>query len=135
MFFSFISTKGRFKKVRNFIKDLSFLFLLILVFFFSFLVAFLLYFLLLFLRFKDMGLVKVSSFERGFLRLVKVQNSFSIHFFVVMLMFVIFDLEIVMFLGLLVSDFSSFLVFLLLIFFVFGGFYIEWCYGKLIWVV
>ncbi|VDM62840.1 unnamed protein product [Angiostrongylus costaricensis] len=41
----------------------------------------------------------------------------------------ILGMEIVMFLGLLVTDW----VFLLI--FVIGGFYIEWFYGKLMWVV
>ena len=50
-------------------------------------------------------------------------------------MFVIFDLEIVIFLGLLVSDFSSFVSFIMLVFFIFGGFYIEWWFGKLVWII
>nr|YP_009050531.1 NADH dehydrogenase subunit 3 [Parafilaroides normani]AIG23799.1 NADH dehydrogenase subunit 3 [Parafilaroides normani] len=103
--------------------------------FFSIFMIFIFYFLVFFLSFKDLSLVKVSSFESGFLSLVKIQNSFSIHFFVIMLMFVIFDLEVVMFLGLLISDFSSLCVFFLLFVFVLGGFYMEWSYGKLIWMV
>nr|YP_008994645.1 NADH dehydrogenase subunit 3 [Protostrongylus rufescens]AGW80385.1 NADH dehydrogenase subunit 3 [Protostrongylus rufescens] len=102
---------------------------------FSVFLIFALYGLSFFLNLKEDGVNKVSSFESGFLSLVKVQGSFSIHFFVIMLMFVIFDLEIVMFLGLLVSDVSSMLSFLLLFFFVMGGFYMEWVYGKLIWAV
>lgn len=65
----------------------------------------------------------------------KIQNSFRIHFFIIILIFVIFDLEIVIFLGILVSDISSIISFFLIFIFVFGGFYIEWWYGKLIWVV
>lgn len=52
-----------------------------------------------------------------------------------MLIFVIFDLEIVMFLGIIVSDMRSFYRFLIVILFIVGGFYIEWWYGKLIWVI
>nr|YP_010519790.1 NADH dehydrogenase subunit 3 [Zoniolaimus dendrolagi]UXP34567.1 NADH dehydrogenase subunit 3 [Zoniolaimus dendrolagi] len=84
---------------------------------------------------KKGSLLKVNAFESGFLSVGKIQNSFSIHFFIMMLMFVIFDLEIVMFLGLLVSDVSSVVSFFLLMLFIFGGFYMEWWYGKLIWVV
>nr|YP_010519778.1 NADH dehydrogenase subunit 3 [Cloacina communis]UXP34555.1 NADH dehydrogenase subunit 3 [Cloacina communis] len=84
---------------------------------------------------KKMDLLKVGAFESGFLSVGKIQNSFSIHFFIMMLMFVIFDLEIVMFLGLLISDVSSMVSFLMLMLFIFGGFYMEWWYGKLIWVV
>nr|QZH43788.1 NADH dehydrogenase subunit 3 [Cylicostephanus minutus] len=80
-------------------------------------------------------LLKVGAFESGFVSVGKIQNSFSIHFFVMMLMFVIFDLEIVMFLGLLISDMSSLVSFFMLMLFIFGGFYMEWWYGKLVWVV
>lgn len=99
------------------------------------LLIFLLYIMCFLIRLKESGLNKINSFESGFLGLVKVQNSFRIHFFVLMLMFVIFDLEIVIFLGLLVVDVSSMVSFFLLLLFVFVGFYMEWFYGKLIWVV
>nr|YP_011013872.1 NADH dehydrogenase subunit 3 [Cylicocyclus ultrajectinus]WPY71326.1 NADH dehydrogenase subunit 3 [Cylicocyclus ultrajectinus] len=84
---------------------------------------------------KKSDLLKVGAFESGFVSVGKIQNSFSIHFFVMMLMFVIFDLEIVMFLGLLISDVSSLISFFMLMLFIFGGFYMEWWYGKLVWVV
>nr|YP_007024790.1 NADH dehydrogenase subunit 3 [Aelurostrongylus abstrusus]AFT65550.1 NADH dehydrogenase subunit 3 [Aelurostrongylus abstrusus] len=110
------------------------LFVFLLVFFFLFCWLFFCIWGYFFLVVKEDLLSKVNSFESGFLSLVKVQNSFSIHFFVIMLMFVIFDLEVVMFLGLLVSDVSSLFAFFLLGF-VLLGFYMEWGYGKLIWVV
>lgn len=75
---------------------------------------------------KDFYKNKISSFECGFDSVGKIQNSFSIHFFIIMLMFVIFDLEVVMFVGILISDISSLLSFLMLLFFILGGFYIEW---------
>lgn len=78
---------------------------------------------------------KVSSFECGFVSVGKIQNSFRIHFFIMMLMFVIFDLEVVIFLGVLVSDMSSLVGFFMLLFFIFIGFYMEWWYGKLVWLV
>nr|YP_009672775.1 NADH dehydrogenase subunit 3 [Cylicocyclus auriculatus]QDE52614.1 NADH dehydrogenase subunit 3 [Cylicocyclus auriculatus]UHB41142.1 NADH dehydrogenase subunit 3 [Cylicocyclus auriculatus] len=87
------------------------------------------------MSFKKNDLLKVGAFESGFVSVGKIQNSFSIHFFVMMLMFVIFDLEIVMFLGLLISDMSSLVSFFMLMLFIFGGFYMEWWYGKLVWVV
>nr|ACX85119.1 NADH dehydrogenase subunit 3 [Cooperia oncophora] len=95
----------------------------------------LLYVLSFVISMKKSELLKVSTFESGFVSLSKVQNSFSIHFFVIMLMFVIFDLEIVMFLGLVLSDFSAFVGFFMLMFFIMMGFYMEWWYGKLIWVI
>nr|YP_004300495.1 NADH dehydrogenase subunit 3 [Pristionchus pacificus]ADZ52298.1 NADH dehydrogenase subunit 3 [Pristionchus pacificus] len=84
---------------------------------------------------KDSNKNKISAFECGFVSVGKIQNSFSIHFFIMMLMFVIFDLEIVMFLGIMVSDMSSFFSFLMVMSFIVGGFYMEWWYGKLIWVI
>nr|ACF06381.1 NADH dehydrogenase subunit 3 [Toxocara canis] len=84
---------------------------------------------------KDFYKNKISSFECGFVSVGKIQNSFSIHFFIMMLMFVIFDLEVVMFVGVLVSDVSSLVSFLLLMLFILGGFYMEWWYGKLVWLI
>nr|YP_001795392.1 NADH dehydrogenase subunit 3 [Toxocara malaysiensis]CAL80805.1 NADH dehydrogenase subunit 3 [Toxocara malaysiensis] len=84
---------------------------------------------------KDFYKNKISSFECGFVSVGKIQNSFSIHFFIMMLMFVIFDLEVVMFLGVMVSDISSLGSFLLLLLFILGGFYMEWWYGKLVWLI
>nr|ANG44574.1 NADH dehydrogenase subunit 3 [Angiostrongylus cantonensis] len=101
----------------------------------TFLLILLLYMVCFLMSLKENNLNKVNSFESGFLSLVKIQNSFSIHFFVLMLMFVIFDLEIVMFLGLLVVDVSLVVSFFMLFLFVLGGFYMEWFFGKLIWVV
>nr|YP_003433729.1 NADH dehydrogenase subunit 3 [Trichostrongylus vitrinus]ACX85095.1 NADH dehydrogenase subunit 3 [Trichostrongylus vitrinus] len=94
-----------------------------------------LYVLNFFISVKKNELLKISTFESGFMSIGKVQNSFSIHFFVMMLMFVIFDLEIVMFLGLMVADYSSLMSFFMLMLFIMGGFYMEWWYGKLVWLV
>nr|YP_009642626.1 NADH dehydrogenase subunit 3 [Heterakis dispar]QCI56232.1 NADH dehydrogenase subunit 3 [Heterakis dispar] len=93
------------------------------------------YLLNFFLSTKDLSFCKVSTFESGFSSISLIQSSFSIHFFVMMLMFVIFDLEVVMLLGVVVSDISSIISFLMLMVFVVGGFYMEWWYGKLVWLV
>nr|YP_009024232.1 NADH dehydrogenase subunit 3 [Oesophagostomum columbianum]AGL61174.1 NADH dehydrogenase subunit 3 [Oesophagostomum columbianum] len=111
------------------------MFNLLFVVLFTLILLFLLYGLSFMMSIKKVNVLKVCAFESGFMSIGKIQNSFSIHFFVMMLMFVVFDLEIVMFLGLLISDFSSFMSFLMLILFIFGGFYMEWWYGKLIWVI
>jgi NADH:ubiquinone oxidoreductase subunit 3 (subunit A) len=68
---------------------------------------------------------KINSFERGFIRVGKIQNAFRIHFFIIMLMFVIFDLEVVIFLGILLSDFFRVFSFFVVFLFIIGGFYIE----------
>lgn len=80
----------------------------LMVFFFvvlmAFFMVFVLYLSIFFLRVKSGRVFKRFSFERGFMRVGKVQNSFSIHFFVIMLVFVVFDLEVVLLLGVVVSD-------------------------------
>jgi NADH-ubiquinone oxidoreductase chain 3 len=77
------------------------------------------------IRIKDMGKNKISAFECGFASVGKIQNSFRIHFFIMILIFVIFDLEIVIFLGILVSDIRSYIRFILMFIFILGGFYME----------
>nr|BAV12992.1 NADH dehydrogenase subunit 3 [Parastrongyloides trichosuri] len=111
------------------------MFILFLVFLFALFFILLFYLLNFVLSFKLDFNSKISSFESGFVSVGLIQNSFSIHFFIIMLMFVIFDLEIVMFLGVIISDLNSFFSFLVLIFFVLLGFYMEWWYGKLLWAV
>lgn len=97
--------------------------------------VFVLYLGIIFIRVKDYNFFKVNSFESGFKRVGKVQLSYSIHFFVIILIFVVFDLEIVILMGLVVSDFMSVYVYLYLFVFVLGGLVIEWLYGKLVWVI
>nr|QNJ60282.1 NADH dehydrogenase subunit 3 [Phasmarhabditis hermaphrodita]QNJ60284.1 NADH dehydrogenase subunit 3 [Phasmarhabditis hermaphrodita]QNJ60286.1 NADH dehydrogenase subunit 3 [Phasmarhabditis hermaphrodita]QNJ60288.1 NADH dehydrogenase subunit 3 [Phasmarhabditis hermaphrodita]QNJ60290.1 NADH dehydrogenase subunit 3 [Phasmarhabditis hermaphrodita] len=108
---------------------------LLMVLVFTLILLFVFYLVNFLISIKDLNKNKISAFECGFVSVGKIQNSFSIHFFIMMLMFVIFDLEIVMFLGVLVSDMSSFISFLLMFLFIFVGFYMEWWYGKLIWVI
>lgn len=102
-----------------------FILVLLVVIFITLFLLVMLYFLNFFLRIKKVELLKVGAFESGFVRVGKIQNSFSIHFFIMMLIFVIFDLEIVMFLGLMISDNSSLVGFLIMMLFIFGGFYME----------
>nr|YP_001905894.1 NADH dehydrogenase subunit 3 [Toxocara canis]CAL69963.1 NADH dehydrogenase subunit 3 [Toxocara canis] len=108
---------------------------LVMVIFFTLLLLVIFYLGNFVLSCKDFYKNKISSFECGFVSVGKIQNSFSIHFFIMMLMFVIFDLEVVMFVGVLVSDVSSLVSFLLLMLFILGGFYMEWWYGKLVWLI
>lgn len=78
-----------------------------------------------FLSIKNNTKNKINAFESGFIRVGVIQNSFSIHFFVIMVIFVVFDLEIVIFLGVLLADFFSVWSILLLLSFIIGGFYME----------
>jgi len=105
---------------------------LIIVFSFTSILLAVFYLINFLIRIKDFNKNKISSFECGFVSVGKIQNSFRIHFFIIILIFVIFDLEIVIFLGIIVSDLSSFYRFLIIIAFILVGFYMEWWYGKLI---
>nr|YP_010618315.1 NADH dehydrogenase subunit 3 [Clavinema parasiluri]WAX01693.1 NADH dehydrogenase subunit 3 [Clavinema parasiluri] len=87
------------------------------------------------LSFLDEEVDKVSPFECGFDGSGAVCVSYSIHFFIMMLMFIFFDLEVVMFLSVIVSSYSSMISYLVLLVFVVLGFYMEWWYGKLVWLV
>nr|YP_009442450.1 NADH dehydrogenase subunit 3 [Camallanus cotti]ATO58500.1 NADH dehydrogenase subunit 3 [Camallanus cotti] len=107
----------------------AFYLLLVVIFVFIF------YLVYLVLSFKDQGLMKSSPFECGFSVLGGVYSSFSINFFVIMVLFVFFDLEVVMFLGIILSEVLSGLGFTVLFFFVFLGFWVEFIFGKLVWVV
>nr|YP_009328046.1 NADH dehydrogenase subunit 3 [Gnathostoma doloresi]APC93876.1 NADH dehydrogenase subunit 3 [Gnathostoma doloresi] len=111
------------------------MFVLLMVFLIAFFLLILFYVVNFVLSIKSSNVMKISSFECGFSGLGMIQNIFSIHFFIMMLMFVIFDLEVVMFLGLLIADLSSVMLFFMLMLFVVGGFYMEWFYGKLVWIV
>nr|YP_010133164.1 NADH dehydrogenase subunit 3 [Enterobius vermicularis]BAV82699.1 NADH dehydrogenase subunit 3 [Enterobius vermicularis] len=84
---------------------------------------------------KDYNVFKVFSFESGFKSVGMVHCAFSIHFFIMMLMFVVFDLEVVMLVGLVVVDKVYYVVFYMLFFFVVGGFLMEWYFGKLVWLI
>jgi len=68
---------------------------------------------------------KVESYERGFRGVGKVQTTFSIQFFVILLIFLIFDLEIVLLLMRLFISPGIGLILLLFLLFVLGGVYLE----------
>jgi NADH:ubiquinone oxidoreductase subunit 3 (subunit A) len=101
------------------------IFILFFIFFFVVVLSLFLYFLNFFLSLKFFNLNKIRIFERGFQRVFKVQISFSIHFFIIVVLFVLFDLEVVILLGVLIrSEIMNFL-FLGLVVFIFLGFYLE----------
>lgn len=102
---------------------------------FSLILVLIFYLLNYFLSLKILFLEKISSFERGFERIGKIHSSFSIHFFIIMLMFVIFDLEVVILIGFMIARFNSIFLLILILIFTMGGFYIEWYFGKLIWLI
>lgn len=78
-----------------------------------------------FLSLKLFFFTKNSSFERGFESIGKIHNSFRIHFFIIILIFVIFDLEVVILVGFLMGNFIFIINFFIVLFFILFGFYIE----------
>jgi len=65
----------------------------------------LLHFLLFLLSFSKRRSNKLTSFERGFTSVGIRQKRFSLQFFLLMVVFIIFDIEVVLLLGFVVKDF------------------------------
>jgi len=99
----------------------------------SFILASLLYLIRFLIRYKVNNKNKLTAFERGFRVVGRLHSRFSIHFFVILLMFVIFDLEIVLLLGCLLATNS--LTFFIIMVLVIGRVYLESYLGKLKWIV
>lgn len=78
-----------------------------------------------FLSLKLFFFTKNSSFESGFESIGKIHNSFRIHFFIIILIFVIFDLEVVILIGFLMGNFIFIVNFFIVLFFILFGFYME----------
>jgi NADH:ubiquinone oxidoreductase subunit 3 (subunit A) len=76
---------------------------------------------------------KISSFECGFMAVGSLTRRFSIHFFILVVIFIIFELEIVLLVGCLYS--TGLYSFIFVILFILGGIYLEYSLGKLRWIV
>nr|AJI44484.1 NADH dehydrogenase subunit 3 [Acrobeles complexus] len=98
-------------------------------------IALLLYALMMLMSYKVHYKSKASQFESGFVKSGSGQPVVSIHFFMVVLMFVIFDFEIVLFLGVVTHSMQSLVSVFVLYLFMLVGLYIEWYTGKLSWMV
>ena len=80
---------------------------------------------------------KLSTYECGFIPFSDVRSKFEIHFYLVAILFIIFDLEIlflfpwvVVFFQIDVFGYFTMVVFLLILF---VGFFYEWKKGALDW--
>lgn len=82
---------------------------------------------------------KLACFECGFISFLGHSGSFSLHFFIITILFLIFDVEIVLILplpilfGKILLGVETYLVGGF-IFAVLGGLYFEWRYGRLEWI-
>lgn len=113
--FFLICTKGKLNRF-NFFK-LFFFFIAVILFFFFF-------FNFIFLFF-SYSLLKVFNFERGFSSLGKINKNFLVHFYFMFLIFVLFDLESVLFFGLIIFSFKNLLLFIIIFILVFERFILE----------
>jgi len=79
----------------------------------------------------------VSHYECGFIPFDNARKQFNIKFYLIAILFLIFDLEIIfLFPFMLVINFVSFVSFFILFYFLFLltlGFYFEWIYKGLDW--
>ena len=95
-------------------------FLSIFFIFFSFLLAAILFLVLYLLIFRQVDFEKVSAYECGFNPFEDAREPFEIHFYLVAILFIIFDLEIsFLFPWVLVFRFINLFAFLMIIIFLF----------------
>jgi len=76
---------------------------------------------------------KLVAFECGFAGMGAITRRFSVHFFMLVLIFILFEMEILLLVGCLYAlGLYSFLAVML---FILGGMYLEYRLGKLRWMV
>lgn len=99
--------------------------------------AILLLFVALLVSFKrTQGLRKHSPFECGFLPKNVQRGSFSIQFFLIALIFLIFDVEVIILFPILIKIrfiLERVIVLGLLVLILLGGLFLEWSQGSLEW--
>jgi NADH:ubiquinone oxidoreductase subunit 3 (subunit A) len=71
---------------------------------------------------------KLAPYECGFASFTDARGVFDVNFYVIGLLFLIFDVEIIVFIPLVLIPFNlyNFVVFFLLLFLLFIGFVLEW---------
>ena len=106
-------------------------------FFFCFLLSFVLFVLSFVLVVQKPNVDKISIYECGFNPFGDSRNKFEVKFYVVAILFIVFDLEIIflfpwllIFFNLNIYGFFSMILFLFILFF---GFIYEWIKGALDW--
>nr|ASS35177.1 NADH dehydrogenase subunit 3 [Thelazia callipaeda] len=93
---------------------------------FSFIVPFFMYICCFLISFKEVEGSKISSYEWGFDSLTKLHTGLSIYFFFIILVFIIFELEVMIFIILIQVDLFGFFSF----FFIFC----VYCVKFLLWI-
>ena len=77
---------------------------------------------------------KISRLEAGFMQTSKLQMRFSIQFVFLLLIFILFDTEILFTFGFLLNSFEFILLNSFILIFLFVTLLVEWKFNKLIWL-
>lgn len=130
------STKGtRIDTTYVLSEQIYLLVIILLVLLIRFLISRLMYLVSFLFSYKEKNKNKITPFECGFAPVGLIHRTFSIHFFIILIIFIIFDLEVILLLGVVRRMSDSIPSFLTLITFILGGLYFEWYLGKLRWVI
>jgi len=78
---------------------------------------------------------KRSSFECGFSRIGRINTNYSLYFFILLLVFILFDLEVILLLSFLYGRSLRLIVFFFIILFIFRTYYLEVHINKIVWGV
>jgi len=76
----------------------------------------------------------LNNFECGFSSVGGIIKQFSLSFFIVLILFVIFDFEVILLVSFISKRFYSFLSFILIYFFIIIRFLVEWYIGYIKWI-
>lgn len=110
---------------------------IMIAFFFSLLISILLYSVVTFFTFKQYDVEKTASFECGFHPFEDTREKFNIRFYLVSILFIIFDLEITYLFPWAVSlryiDYVGFWSMFIFLTILTLGFIYEWLKGALDW--
>jgi NADH:ubiquinone oxidoreductase subunit 3 (subunit A) len=87
-----------------------------------------LFFVSLLLKKRTLNYEKLSTYECGFVNFTDARGVFDVNFYIIAILFLIFDVEIIIFIPLILLPFNlySFLIFYILLFILFLGFILEW---------
>jgi len=103
----------------------------------SILISFILYNLVVILTYKQYDLEKVSAYECGFHPFEDTRDKFNVRFYLVSILFIIFDLEITFLFPWAINlrniEFFGFWNMLIFLFILTIGFIYEWIKGALDW--
>lgn len=101
---------------------------------FILILCFILYLVPFYLKNSFARINKRATLEAGFFTTGKIKHGFSIQFVLLMLVFILFDTEILFTFGLILNIFKLFILNTLLLFFLFITLMLEWKWNKLIWL-